>query len=314
MKKLEKRGEDVVDCGWRAENMVKQKIAGCMIAALAVLTGGAEAATAKSMSAEEARLVARKGAAQRAAAQKVVFSDFVVATLRKDMPRNGGYDASKAATAKLSQAVMWNDTEKRLVITPKAARPVYCSGACYLLLVKTLQNWQAAGGGRLSAAAWRELAVYDVADGVGVWGRANANGPGFAKLVHDLKAGVNFNDIRLARPGDFLKFFWSAEIGAKEQGHLVVYLGHKVKGGKVYINYWSANKPDGFSVRTVDAATMHNLIFTRITAPQNFNNVTSLSEVDTWLQDMLRKSFTYAEVCKRVGLVKPPAKKKPAAR
>ena len=53
------------------------------------------------------------------------------------------------------------------------------------------------------------MAVKSQADGVGIWGRANANGPGFSKLVHDLQAGINFTEPEKAVPGDFLKLFWN---------------------------------------------------------------------------------------------------------
>lgn len=239
------------------------------------------------------------------------FSALTVQTLNNDMPKNGGYGAGGGAGANLRKAVMWNEEAKRLDINPSIAKPIFCSGACYLLLVKTLQNWEKSGAGKLTPEAWKQLAVRAQADGVGVWGRANANGPGFSKLVHDLKAGVNFTDINQARPGDVLKFFWSEEIGAKERGHIVIYLGHYVKGGVKYITYWSANKPDGYSVRHMEASKMHHFIFTRITNPQNFNNVVSLPKEDKWLKDMLSKSFSYEEVCAKVGAkitAKPAAK------
>lgn len=231
----------------------------------------------------------------------VDFSALTLKTL-KDMPTGGGYDSGQAATAKLSEAVAWGEQEKKLLISPDIATPSFCSGACYLLLVKTLQNWEQSRAGKLTPEAWQLLAVQQQADGIGVWGRANANGPGFSKMVHDLRAGVNFTDIRKARPGDFLKFFWTKEIGGKEHGHLVVYLGYEHKEGEMYISYWSANKPDGYSIRRVKAATIHNLIFTRITNPQNFNNAVSLPQSDKWLQDMLQKSFTFAEVCQKIGV------------
>ncbi len=232
----------------------------------------------------------------------VDFSALILKTLKEDMPTGGGYDSGQAATDKLSEAVAWGEEEKTLHISPNIATPSFCSGACYLLLVKTLQNWEQNLAGKLSPEVWQLLAVQQQADGIGVWGRANANGPGFSKMVHDLRVGVNFTDIRKARPGDFLKFFWTKEIGAKEHGHLVVYLGYKRKGGELYITYWSANKPDGYGMRRVKASAIHNLIFTRITNPQNFNNAIALPQSDKWLQDMLQKSFTFTEVCQKIGV------------
>ena len=230
------------------------------------------------------------------------FSAIVYETLHNDMPQKGGYGVNAAAGKNLRKAVCWNDKKKELDIQPTVATPSFCSGACYLLLVKSLKNWEEKGGGILTKDTWKQLAVKAQADGVGVWGRVNSNGPGFAKIITDIEAGENFTDLKKAVPGDFLKFFWTNEIGCKERGHMVVYLDNYEKDGIKYIVFWSANKPDGYSIRHVESLKMHNLIFTRITEPQNFNNILNLPKEDKWLQSMLKKSFTYKEVCKSIGI------------
>lgn len=121
-------------------------------------------------------------------------------------------------------------------------------------------------------------------------------------MVHDLGVGINFHDVRLAQPGDFLKIFWSESIGATERGHLVIYLGLERKNGTVYLKYWSANKPGGYGVKSSPFSRMHNLIFTRITAPQNFVNVTKLPPLDNWLADMQHRSYTFAEVRQKCSI------------
>ena len=114
----------------------------------------------------------------------------------------------------------------------------------------------------------------------------------------DVGAGVNFTDIALARPGDFLKIFWTPEIGRKERGHLVVYLGTEKKNGNIYLRYWSANMPDGYGTKSVPLNSIKHLIFTRITAPQNFANVTQLPQEDPILAAMLTRDFSFAQVIK----------------
>ncbi len=52
-------------------------------------------------------------------------------------------------------------------------------------------------------------------DGESLWGRWNANGPGTARLFHELKLGRNFTDFADARPGDFMKIFWTDAVGKK---------------------------------------------------------------------------------------------------
>lgn len=237
------------------------------------------------------------------------FSPYILWVIKNKMPVGGGYSATKATVNHLAgNVVSWDLTNQRLCVTPQNARPSFCSAACYLVLLQALQTWEQHSGHKLTAEAWQAFNIaVDQPDGHGVWGRANANGPGFAKLVSDVGAGVNFTDLSLARPGDFLKIFWSPDIGAKERGHLVVYLGAHKKNGRIYLRYWSANTPDGYGTKSVPLDQMHNLIFTRITAPQNFTKVTDLPNIDPLLESMLTREFSFAQVIKmcRIRVQKP---------
>jgi hypothetical protein len=69
------------------------------------------------------------------------------------------------------------------------------------------------------------LLIRGQGDGVGIWGRWNANGPGTARLFEELHLGKNFTSFEEARPGDFMKIFWNDNIGGTESGHSVIYLG-----------------------------------------------------------------------------------------
>lgn len=238
-------------------------------------------------------------------AKAVDFSACVLRAL-EHMPKGGGYSVKAPASRNLStKAVVWDEAAQKMRIDVQAAQPSFCSGACYVALLHALEIWQEATGSALPPAAWKSLAVRGQADGSGVWGRANANGPGFSKLVHDLKAGVSFTDPAAAKPGDFLKFFWNEEIGAKERGHMVVFLGSHQVEGQPHIRYWSANMPDGYSERSIPLAKMHHLIFTRITRPANFANAASLPPTDAWLRDMQKKSVAFKEVSLTCGIGSP---------
>lgn len=249
------------------------------------------------------RLKPRRTVSRPAPPQPVSINSCVLKAVSL-MPKNGGYAVSATAARNLAnQAVVWDEASLSLQLTPRAAQPSFCSAACYVALLGSLQLWQQSGAGKLPPAAWKAMDVaLGTPDGKGVWGRANANGPGFAKLVHDLGAGVNFTDMQQARPGDFLKFFWNQEIGVKERGHIVVFLGTAEVDGQPAVRYWSANKPDGYSERTVPLAKMHHLIFTRITKPENFANASKLPATDAWLRDMQKNSVPFDEVCKRCGI------------
>lgn len=242
---------------------------------------------------------------QRALAQQTAFNRLVLHTIRHDMPGGGGYSGSPADVTRLAEhGVVWSSQQQGLIIQPRSAVPTFCSAACYMVLLRALQRWESGSGQHLPTSAWQAMDVRNnQPDGNGVWGRANANGPGLAKLVHDLRAGINFSDIRLAQPGDFLKIFWSTEIGAQERGHLVIYLGTETKKGKRHLRYWSANKPGGYGVKSAPLSRMHNLIFTRITTPQNFAKAARLPVTDTWLSDMQKRSFDFETVRKACGVL-----------
>lgn len=226
------------------------------------------------------------------------FGMLVLQSICKDMPTGGGYSAQPDDVTRVAEkAVIWNDRSQKLEIFPQRAAPTFCSAACYMVLLRALQRWESQSGYHLPTVAWQALDVTpNQPDGTGTWGRANANGPGFARLVATLGAGINFRDVRQAQPGDFLKIFWTPIIGARERGHLVVYLGLEKKNGTTFLRYWSANKPGGYGIKSAPLSSMHNLIFTRITAPQNFARTSALPAHDSWLSDMQKSIFTFEEV------------------
>lgn len=220
----------------------------------------------------------------------------------KKMPSGGGYSTGGDASSRLTDvAIVWDDSRQKLKVTPTLATPSFCSGACYLVLLQLLQRCPE---GSFSPEVWLALdAARGQKDGHGVWGRANANGPGFAKLIHDLGAGINFHDPALARPGDFLKIFWTREIGGRERGHLVVYLGRvTTPDGKQALKFWSSNQGAGYSAKTVPLEKMKCLIFTRITNMKAFKNIPRLEECDPWLESLLTKPTTLNEVRKKCGI------------
>ena len=272
----------------------------CCLALLCECAAGAGISGTQQGGALKARRTATRVPARR---QAVSFSSFVVKACSQ-MPRGGGYAANAETIRNLSaKAAVWDEAAQRLVVNPQAAQPSFCSAACYMALLRALELWQQHIRRHLPTEAWQALDIAEQKDGTGVWGRANANGPGFAKLIHDLQAGRNFEDVRLARPGDFLKFFWTEEIGCRERGHQVVYLGTETREGRLHIRYWSSNTPDGYGVKSTPAAEMHHMIFTRITRPEMFARAARLPETDEWLADMQKRAFTYDEVRTACGII-----------
>lgn len=230
------------------------------------------------------------------------FSSLVVKSLSA-MPRGGGYSVRRNAAEALSRrAVVWKEADG-LKIAPQMAQPSFCSEACYLVLLLALREWEQREKQALPAAFWKAARVdLGQPDGLRAWGRVNANGPGIAKWVHDLGAGVNFTDPNAARPGDFLKIFWTREIGQKEFGHLVVFLGIEKGPDGPALRFWSSNKPGGYGEKTVPLAKTSRLLFTRITRPDRFGACSSLPEKDLWLAAMQKKHFSFDEVRRACGV------------
>lgn len=203
----------------------------------------------------------------------------------KSMPSGGGYDGSDATKNLLHKSCDIADGGIR--VNANRAKPSFCSGATYLVLLGALGN----GPDSLQPEI-------DQKDGHGVFGRWNSNGPGAAKLVADLGAGKNFTSWDEARPGDFLKLWWTENIGGRERGHLVVYLGHDAET----VRFWSSNQPGGYGVKSVPRGDCKRVLFTRITRPERFANADSLPAVDRWLARMLREDFAWKEVVRKCAV------------
>ncbi len=233
------------------------------------------------------------------------FNSYILRAVA-EMPSGGGYASDRAAEIRLARrGVVWDERGKSLVISPQGASPTFCSAACYMVLLRAMRTWEREEHRALSAELWRALRVEEThPDGTLSWGRFNANGPGCAVWVHDLRAGVNFSSLSLARPGDFLKFFFTEQLGAGERGHLVVFMGTEQRDGELCIRFWSSNKPDGYGSRSVPLRSMHHLIFTRITEPYRIQNALRLPPFDPWLGSLLHSPTDWETACRRCGIIR----------
>jgi hypothetical protein len=139
-------------------------------------------------------------------------------------------------------------------------------------------------------------------DGEGIWGRWNANGPGTARLFYELELGRNFDDFAEAEPGDFMKIFWSPEVGREEHGHSVIYLGAEKKAGLDYVRFWSSNIPFGYGERSVPRAKIVRAIFSRLYAPSNLRRIEGTAPIDRYLASLVRVRSSYAEARAKCGM------------
>ena len=229
------------------------------------------------------------------------LNDVVLAVVR-DMPRGGQYTVTHQAFVALDQAIK-ADPEGHLLLRPELAHPVFCSGATYLVLLKVIDRLNREGRLPLSPEMSSALLVRSEPDGTGIWGRWNANGPGTARLFHETQLGENFTSFDDAQPGDFLKIWWNDNIGAKERGHSVVYLGTSVSDtGVEMVNFWSANMPDGFGRRSVPRSQMHRVLFSRLENPEALNRILEIPVRDNYLAEMLKRGSTEQEMFRMVGV------------
>jgi hypothetical protein len=216
------------------------------------------------------------------------------------MPTGGRYSASPSATIRLQSAAHFESG--KFFVLPDAASPSYCSGATYLVFIKTIEALRARGDLHLDYETLDRLMVRGQRDGEGIWGRWNANGPGTARLFYELGIGRNFDEFEEAEPGDFMKIFWSTDVGRLEHGHSVVYLGSEKKAGLDYVRFWSSNIPLGFGERTVPRTKIAHAIFSRLYEPANLMRIEEVPAIDPYLASLVRKESTYREAREKCGL------------
>lgn len=232
-------------------------------------------------------------------------SDFNAIVLEqiRNMPQGGGYATTREAHQALSSAVAVSPLGLR--IESSKAQPSYCSGATYLLFLKTLVAAEKQGLCPQGLTSSELLLPKAMSDGVGIWGRWNANGPGTARLFHELGLGKNFTAWEQAKPGDFMKIFWSSDVGKKERGHLVVFLGTEMKDGVEHVRFWSSNKPGGYGEKSVPKSKVAAVIFSRLENPSNMQRAATMPKKDTYLASLLTHESSLSEALQKSGVTHP---------
>ncbi len=214
------------------------------------------------------------------------------------MPKGGQYSVSHFAKIRLQSSAHF-ESGKFFVIP---AGPSFCSGATYLVFIRTIEALREHGQLRLDYDTLERLIIRDQRDGEGVWGRWNANGPGTARLFHELRLGRNFDNIDQAKPGDFMKIFWSRQVGRNEHGHSTIFLGMENRPDGQYVRYWSSNIPSGYGEKSVPRSKIAYAIFSRLETPTNLARITSAPVVDTYLASLLRSRSSISEAGAKCGL------------
>ena len=216
------------------------------------------------------------------------------------MPRGGRYSVSRVAKIRLQHSAHFESG--KFFFVPAGAAPSFCSGATYLVFIRTIEALRERGQLQLDFSTLNQLIVRDQRDGEGIWGRWNANGPGTARLFHELGLGRNFTNFSEARPGDFMKIFWNKNVGRRESGHSVVFLGTESQGNEEYVRYWSSNIPAGYGEKSVPRKKIAYAIFSRLQTPANLSHINSAPFVDGYLASLLRKKSSFSEANAKCGL------------
>jgi len=217
------------------------------------------------------------------------------------MPDGGEYSTTPVATIALERAAHFE--QGRFFVLPSPDSPSFCSGATYMVFLKTIEELRDEGRLELDPDTLEALVVREGQhDGEGIWGRWNANGPGTARLFAELRLGPNFADFASARPGDFMKIFWTGEVGCYEHGHSVVYLGVEMRNGEPYVRYWSSNIPAGYGEKSVPLRTIAHAIFSRLESPENLDRIKSAPPTDEYLASLLIRRSSFVEALERCGL------------
>ena len=230
------------------------------------------------------------------------YNNLILQEIRS-MPQAGGYSANHAATQRLGSAVSLNGVDGGLNVEAARAQPSYCSGATYLVFLKTIDALAKRGTVRADGRALDALLINGQRDGEGVWGRWNANGPGTARLFYEMRLGQNFSDFAQAQPGDFMKIFWSNAVGRREHGHSVIFLGTETVKGVESVRFWSSNVGYGYSEKVVPRTKIAAAVFSRLTSPQNLEHAPDVTpRVDPYLAGLLTKDSNLAEVRAACGM------------
>src|SRR2546423_1659255 len=129
-----------------------------------------------------------------------------------------------------------------------------------------------------------------------------ADGPATHRLSDEMILVENFDVSARAQAGDFMKIFWSREVGGSEQGHSVFYLGTERQGGLDYVRFWSSNIPGGYGERSVPLSKIVHAIFSRLDAPANLSRAMTVPPVDRYLASLLTSRSSYEEAKAKCGM------------
>ena len=99
-----------------------------------------------------------------------------------------------------------------------------------------------------------------------------------------------------------MKIFWNKNVGRRESGHSVVFMGTENRLGQEYVRYWSSNIPSGYGEKSVPRKKIAFAIFSRLQTPSNLSRINNAPFVDGYLASLLRKRSSISEAGAKCGL------------
>jgi hypothetical protein len=99
-----------------------------------------------------------------------------------------------------------------------------------------------------------------------------------------------------------MKIFWSKNVGRRESGHSVIFLGLTTHPDGEYVRFWSSNLPGGYGEKEVPRAKVAAAIFSRLMNPENLSRIHGVPATDAYLASLLRKKSSLAEATKKCGI------------
>ncbi len=99
-----------------------------------------------------------------------------------------------------------------------------------------------------------------------------------------------------------MKIFWNKNVGRRESGHSVIFLGTVNRPDGEYVRFWSSNIPGGYGEKEVRRSKIANAIFSRLQTPANLSRIHDVPATDSYLASLLRKKSDFAEATKKCGI------------
>ena len=100
-----------------------------------------------------------------------------------------------------------------------------------------------------------------------------------------------------------MKVFWNDQVGKREHGHSVIFLGEEMLNGVPSVHFWSSNVGMGYGDKYVARSRIKAAIFSRLTTPRALERAPALTpKVDPYLASLTAVDSSLAEAERMSGM------------